>query len=75
MQAKMEGLEDRVHELCGDLALLRIQLARAEAEKETLAQRLQRLQVQQYTSVAVDTPVRAHIRHRTDGGDCCGADI
>ena len=40
----MEGLEDRVQELSGDVALLRIQLARAQAEKQTLAQRLQRLQ-------------------------------
>ena len=55
----MEGLEDRVQELSGDLALLRIQLARAQAEKETLTQRLQRTQIQQHTPVAVNTPVRA----------------
>ena len=56
----MEGLEDRVQELSGDVALLCIQLARAQAEKQTLAQRLQRLQVHEYTSVAVDTPVCAY---------------
>ena len=54
-QAKLEGLEARIQELTADVGQLRVQLARSEAERQTLAQHVNSLQA----SHAPAPPVRA----------------
>ena len=44
VQAKLEGLETRIQELTADVGQLRVQLARSEAERQTLAQHVTSLQ-------------------------------
>ena len=58
-QAKLEGLEARIQELTADVGQLRVQLARSEAERQTLAQHVHSLQASHAPAPAVNiVPVR-----------------
>jgi len=64
MQAKLEGLETRIQELTADVGQLRVQLARSEAERQTLAQHVTSLQASHAPTPAVNVvPVRGRPHH------------
>lgn len=58
-QARLEGLEARVQQLTADMGQLRVQLARSEAERQTLAQHVTSLQASRpHAPPVADAPVR-----------------